>query len=91
MRAYENVFEALRREVHEETGLSLTLIPSGHTAFGTAPDGFDTEYKVPQIILTHVPLPSVEREGAAFTSIMDGLSSRMRLGQQNLLPSECTE
>ena len=44
----------------------------GHTAFGSAPDGFDTEYQVPHFILTHTPLPTVERGGATFSFVTDG-------------------
>jgi dihydrofolate reductase len=45
----------------------------GHTAFGTAPDGFDTEYRVPHFILTHTPLPTVERGGATFNFVTEGI------------------
>ena len=44
----------------------------GHTAFGTAPDGFDTEYKVPHFILTHTSRPTVERGGATFIFVTGG-------------------
>lgn len=49
----------------------------GHTAFGTAPDGFDTEYRVPHFILTHTPLPTVERGGATFIFVTDGIESAL--------------
>ncbi len=68
-----------------ETGAARTSKPScsdvigamilGHTAFGSAPDGFDTEYKVPHFILTHTALPTVERGGATFIFVTDGLES----------------
>ncbi|WP_309571875.1 dihydrofolate reductase family protein [Deinococcus sp.] len=50
----------------------------GHAAFGSAPDGFDTEYHVPHFILTHTPLPSVERGGASFHFVTDGIGSALR-------------
>ncbi|UQN09143.1 dihydrofolate reductase family protein [Deinococcus sp. QL22] len=49
----------------------------GHTAFGSAPDGFDTEYKVPHFILTQTPQASVERGGATFIFITDGIESAL--------------
>lgn len=49
----------------------------GHTAFGTAPDGFDTEYKVPHFILTHTPLPTVERSGATFIFVTGGIEQAL--------------
>ena len=49
----------------------------GARAFGTAPDGFDTEYHVPHFILTHTPRPTVERGGATFVFVTDGLQSAL--------------
>ncbi len=49
----------------------------GHTAFGTAPDGFDTEYRVPHFILTHTPLPTVKRGGATFIFVTGGIESAL--------------
>ncbi|GGR96524.1 dihydrofolate reductase family protein [Deinococcus sedimenti] len=45
----------------------------GRAAFGTAPDGFDTEYHVPHFILTHTPRPSVHRGGASFHFVTGGV------------------
>ena len=53
----------------------------GHTAFGTAPDGFDTEYKVPHFILTHRPRPTVERGGATFIFVTGGIESALAQAQ----------
>ena len=49
----------------------------GHTAFGSAPDGFDTEYRVPHFILTHTPLPTAQRGGATFIFVTDGIQSAL--------------
>ena len=49
----------------------------GHTAFGTAPDGFDTEYRVPHFILTHTPQAGVERGGATFVFVTGGIESAL--------------
>ena len=53
----------------------------GHTAFGSAPDGFDTEYRVPHFILTHTPLPTVERGGATFIFVTGGIQHALRLAR----------
>lgn len=55
----------------------IGAIVLGHTAFGSAPDGFDTEYHVPHFILTHMPLPTVERGGATFVFVTDGIESAL--------------
>ncbi|MFC3832149.1 MULTISPECIES: dihydrofolate reductase family protein [Deinococcus] len=55
----------------------IGAIVLGHTAFGTAPDGFDTEYHVPHFILTHTPRPSVQRGGASFHFVTEGLESAL--------------
>ena len=49
----------------------------GRRAFGSAPDGFDTEYHVPHFILTHEALPTVERGGATFIFVTDGIESAL--------------
>jgi 8-oxo-dGTP pyrophosphatase MutT (NUDIX family) len=40
VRAYENVFDALRREVHEETGLRLTTIEGEATTMTCTVNGY---------------------------------------------------
>ncbi len=65
--------KAIKRELLDRIGAMIL----GHTAFGTAPDGFDTEYKVPHFILTHTSLPGVERGGATFTFVTDGVESAL--------------
>jgi dihydrofolate reductase len=64
-------------DVKAELLNSIGAMILGHTAFGTAPDGFDTEYRVPHFILTHTPLPSVERGGATFNFVTDGIHSAL--------------
>lgn len=65
--------EDIKRELLERIGAIIL----GHTAFGTAPDGFDTEYRVSHFILTHTPLPTVERGGATFIFVTDGIGSAL--------------
>jgi dihydrofolate reductase len=62
-------------EVVEELLRSIGAIIMGRKAFGDAPDGFDTPYKVPHYILTHHSEPSVERDGATFAFVSDGPAS----------------
>ncbi|WP_412027156.1 dihydrofolate reductase family protein [Deinococcus yunweiensis] len=65
--------EDIKRELLEGIG----AIIMGRAAFGTAPDGFDTEYHVPHFILTHTLRPTVERGGATFVFVTDGLQSAL--------------
>ena len=65
--------DEIKRELLDRIGAMIL----GHTAFGTAPDGFDTEYNVPHFILTHTPLPTVERGGATFIFVTDGIESAL--------------
>ncbi|MBB5366413.1 dihydrofolate reductase family protein [Deinococcus humi] len=60
--------EEIKQELLDGIGAMIL----GHTAFGSAPDGFDTEYRIPHFILTHLPLPTVERGGATFSFVTDG-------------------
>lgn len=73
-------------EIKQELLGGIGAMILGHTAFGSAPDGFDTEYKVPHFILTHTPLPSVERGGATFIFVTDGILSA--LAQAKLAAAE---
>jgi dihydrofolate reductase len=65
----EGKSEQILHELHTEIG----AIIMGARAFGDAPDGFDTPYKVPHFILTHTPRASVERDGASFHFVTDGI------------------
>ncbi|WP_192930748.1 dihydrofolate reductase family protein [Deinococcus sp. AJ005] len=71
--AQEGAAGAIKRELLDRIGAMIL----GHTAFGTAPDGFDTEYRVPQFILTHTPLATVERGGASFIFVTEGMESAL--------------
>ncbi|BDP44134.1 deaminase (plasmid) [Deinococcus aetherius] len=66
--AEQGAAEGIKRELLGRMGAMVL----GRTAFGTAPDGFDTEYRVPHFILTHRPQPTVERGGATFIFVTDG-------------------
>ena len=65
--------EGIKTELLSRIG----VIIMGRSAFGTAPDGFDTPYQVPHLILTHTPRPLVERSGATFMFVTDGLESAL--------------
>jgi dihydrofolate reductase len=56
-----------------QTGIGAMIL--GARAFGTSPDGFDTPYKVPHFILTHTPRATVNRDGAQFMFVTDGIQS----------------
>jgi dihydrofolate reductase len=71
--AEQGAAEGIKRELL--TGMGAMVL--GHTAFGSAPDGFDTEYRIPHFILTHTPLPTVERGGATFNFVTDGIQSAL--------------
>lgn len=64
-------------DIKTELLTRIGAIVLGRAAFGTAPDGFDTEYHVPHFILTHHALPSVERGGASFHFVTDGIGSAL--------------
>ena len=64
-------------EIKAELLGRIGAIIMGHTAFGTAPDGFDTPYQVPHFILTHHVRPSAERGGASFHFVTGGPQSAL--------------
>ncbi|NJK43988.1 MAG: dihydrofolate reductase, partial [Pleurocapsa sp. SU_196_0] len=53
-------------QILEELQTGIGAIIMGARAFGDAPDGFDTPYKVPHFIVTHTPRATVNRDGARF-------------------------
>jgi dihydrofolate reductase len=53
----------------------------GKRAFGDQPDGFDTPYKVPHFVLTHMPRQPVENGGVPFIFVNDGLESALAQAQ----------
>jgi dihydrofolate reductase len=75
--AEQGAAEDIKAELLNDIGAMIL----GHTAFGTAPDGFDTEYKVPHFILTHSPLPTVERGGATFVFVTGGLQTALAMAK----------
>jgi len=70
-----------------ETGKSETVLEElqsgigamilGARAFGTSPDGFDTPYKIPHFVLTHHARATVNRDGAQFIFVTDGIQSAL--------------
>lgn len=68
-----------------ETGRSETVLEElqsgigamilGRRAFGDAEDGFDTPYKIPHFVLTHHARATVQRHGAQFHFVTEGLES----------------
>jgi dihydrofolate reductase len=62
-------------QILEELQTSIGAMIMGARAFGTAPDGFDTPYKVPHFIVTHHPRARVTRDGTSFHFVTDGLHS----------------
>lgn len=75
--AEQGAADDIKRELLDRIGAIIL----GHTAFGSAPDGFDTEYRVPHFILTHTPLPRVERGGATFIFVTGGLQQALHLAR----------
>ena len=68
---------------------SVGAMIMGRRAFGTAPDGFDTPYRVPHFILTHQARPAVSRGGASFLFVTEGLQvaleqARMAAGDRDV-------
>ena len=49
----------------------------GKRVFGEQPDGFDTPYKVPHFVLSHEPRQRIERDGASFSFVSDGIESAL--------------
>jgi dihydrofolate reductase len=62
----------------------LTMIGAmilGRRSYGDSPDGFDTPYKVPHIVLTHAPRPGFERDGASFQFVSSGIEDALAQAQ----------
>jgi dihydrofolate reductase len=64
-------------QILEELQTGIGAIIMGARAFGTSPDGFDTPYKIPHFILTHTPKATVNRDGAQFIFVTDGIHSAL--------------
>jgi dihydrofolate reductase len=65
-------------QILEELQTEIGAIIMGARAFGTAPDGFDTPYKVPHFIITHHARATVNRDGAQFNFVPDGIHSALK-------------
>jgi dihydrofolate reductase len=60
---------------------SIGAMILGRKAFGDAPDGFETPYKVPHFVLAHQARPAVENSGVTFTFIDDGIERTLARAQ----------
>lgn len=49
----------------------------GKRSFGDQPEGFDTPYKVAHFVLTHAARPGVEKGGAIFAFVDNGIESAL--------------
>jgi dihydrofolate reductase len=65
-------------EILEELQTGIGAMILGARAFGTSPDGFDTPYKIPHFVLTHTPRAAVNRDGARFIFVTDGIHSALK-------------
>jgi dihydrofolate reductase len=65
--------EFVKQELLDTMGAMIL----GKRAFGSAPDGFDTPYKVPHFILTHTARESIPRGGMEFIFVTDGIGSAL--------------
>ncbi len=68
-------------QILEELQNDIGAMILGARAFGESSDGFDTPYKIPHFILTHHPRASLERGGAQFHFVTDGLESALEQAQ----------
>jgi dihydrofolate reductase len=64
-------------QILEELQTAIGAMILGARAFGTSPDGFDTPYKVPHFVLTHTRRATVNRDGAQFNFVTDGIWSAL--------------
>ena len=65
------------QQILEELQSGIGAMILGKHSFGNAPDGFDTPYKVPHFILTHLARATVNRDGARFIFVTDGIQSAL--------------
>ena len=64
-------------KILDELSQDIGAMVLGKRTFGIQPDGFDTPYKVPHFVLTHEPQVNVERDGARFTFVTDGVENAL--------------
>ena len=63
--------------VLDELLQSIGAMVLGKGVFGDQPDGFDTPYKVPHFVLSHEPRQRIDRDGASFSFVSDGIESAL--------------
>jgi dihydrofolate reductase len=73
-------------QIKDELLRDIGVIVMGHGAFGSAPDGFDTPYHIPHVILTHEARSPVRRGGASFQFETGGVA--LALSQARALAGE---
>lgn len=61
-------------------GIGAMILGKG--VFGNQPEGFDTPYGVPHFVLTHEARDTVERGGARFIFVTDGLGSALERAKE---------
>ena len=76
-------------EVVDELLHTIGAIVMGKQAFGDAPDGFDTPYKVPHFIVTHASLPTISRDGATLPLLRRASKVRWYRPRQQLVAKMC--
>ena len=63
--------------VLDELLQSIGAMVLGKGVFGDQPDGFDTPYKVPHFVLSHEPRQRIDRDGASFSFVSNGIESAL--------------
>ena len=53
----------------------------GKRSFGDLPEGWDTPYKVPHFVLTHHAKQTVDRDGAQFIFVTDGIERALEMAK----------
>lgn len=61
----------------EELLQNIGAMVLGKRTFGEQPDGFDTPYKVPHFVLSHEARTLIERDGAQFIFVTDGIEGAL--------------
>lgn len=69
--------ETVKADILDNMGAMIL----GKRAFGNEPDGFDTPYKLPHFVLTHQAQKTIDRGGAQFIFVTDGLESALAQAQ----------
>ncbi len=61
------------------TGIGAMIL--GRRAFGDEPDGFETPYKVPHVVITHRARPTIQRAGVEFIFVHQGIAAAVAQAQ----------